>query len=282
MIKSYKECNEYEQTLLQQYKKVASLDELQKQLNLKMYGYGEGVLIYFKEGKVEGTIKIVLECLTYLKTVYIHYLEIGTEVPNKEEVAKKLIDAAICLGESRQADHILFGVRENEILTIVKHLGFEPSYHAYKMELTNRELLDKPLDLIALSDTNKTEYLSVFNQSFSDMPHGCYYEMEEIEEYLRDESQNEYYMVCDENQVIGFLNIEVVDEIGSMDLGLCPEYRGHGYGKRLLETAINRMNQLSLKHVTLTVIEKNERAMRMYEKRGFQINYVIGNWIVIK
>lgn len=114
------------------------------------------------------------------------------------------------------------------------------------------------------------------------MPHGCYYEMDDIENYLNDNSENRYYLVRDNNKSIGFMNTEIEDKIGRFDIGLCSEFRGKGYGKRLLETAIYTLNKANVDKVTLTVIEKNSIALNMYLKRGFVIDNILSHWIEIK
>lgn len=282
VIKAYKELNEMERKAVHNYLHPKSWEEIKEELETKMYHYGEGVFFYFQENTVVASIKLVLEAVEHLSTAYIHYLSIQQGIENRVEIAKELIHVGIQLAEEKGSRTILFGVREEEILELVKTLGYIPSYHAYKMILTDRELHGEPLELVRLTEENKEEYLNVFNRSFCDMPHGCYYEMEEIDHYIEDCSQNGYYLVRDQTRIVGFLNTEITDQIGSFDIGVCKEYRGLGYGKRLLETAIDALNRAKVDKVTLTVIETNTRAFQMYQKRGFQIESILSHWIVIK
>ena len=259
-----------------------SILEIQMELNTKVYNFGEGILFYFNNNKVVGSVKIVLEAIKYLSTAYIHFLTIDDNVDNEIDIAKELLISAIKIAEDKSSSKILLGVRDEKILKLINKLGYVPSYNAYKMELKNRKVIREPLELINLSEKNKEEYLNVFNKSFSDMPHGCYYEIDDIERYLNDTSDNRYYLVRDKDESIGFMNIQIDNNIGSFDIGLCNEFRGIGYGKRLLETAIYTLNKANVDNITLTVIEKNSVALNMYLKRGFVIDNILSHWIEIK
>lgn len=262
-------------------KSCKSISEIQMELNTKIYNFGEGILFYFDDNKVVGSVKVVLESIKYLSTAYIHFLTIANNVDNEIDIIKELIIYSINIAKSKSSNKILLGVRDDKILKLINKLGYVPSYNAYKMKLKNRKIINEPLDLINLSEKNKEEYLNVFNKSFSDMPHGCYYEMDDIERYLNDTSDNRYYLVRDKDESIGFMNIQIDDNTGSFDIGLCNEFRGRGYGKRLLETAIYTLNKANVDNITLTVIEKNSVALNMYLKRGFVIDSILSYWIEI-
>lgn len=66
------------------------------------------------------------------------------------------------------------------------------------------------------------------------------------------------------------------------DIGLCKKYRGIGYGKLLLETAIEFLKNKKVKKISLIVIERNNVAYNLYNKRGFEKESVLSYWIVDK
>lgn len=236
---------------------------------------------FFKDNKVVGSVKVILEAIRHLRVVYIHFLTVANNAENEVHIVSELLTSAINIGKCKGGSKILLGVGNEKILKLLNELGYISSYNSYKMKLENRKTTSEPLELINLSAKNKEEYLNVFNKSFSDMPHGCYYEMEDIEKYLNDNSENRYYLVRDKNKLIGFMNIEIENKVGSFDIGLCNEFRGVGYGKRLLETAIYTLNAVNVDKVTLNVIEKNSIALNMYLKRGFVIDNILSHWIEI-
>lgn len=287
MIKGFRDLNEDEIREVQVYlntleKSDKSIEEIKDEFNAKIYNFGEGVLFCFKYKKVVASVRIVLEAIKHLSAVYIHFLTIAKDIENKASIVSELLTSAINMAEGKGVSKILLGAREEGILNILNELGYVPSYHAYKMRLENREIISTPLELVNLAEKNKEEYLNIFNKSFSDMPHGCYYEMDDMEKYLNDCSENSYYLVKDKNKAIGFMNIEIENNVGSFDIGLCMEFRGQGYGKRLLETAIYTLNKATVENIKLIVIERNSVALNMYLKRGFVIDDILSHWIEIK
>lgn len=49
-----------------------------------------------------------------------------------------------------------------------------------------------------------------------------------------------------------------------------PEYMGKGYGKALLEKAVQELREMGFKQIFLWVLEDNHRARHFYEKCGFK------------
>jgi ribosomal protein S18 acetylase RimI-like enzyme len=287
MIKEFRELNEDEIREVQLYlncldKNDKSIQQIKEEFNAKIYNFGEGILFYFMDNKVVGSVKVVLEAIKHLSAAYIYSLNIANNLENEVNIVRELLSSAINLVECKKCSKILLGARDEKILKLFNEFGYIPSYNSYKMKLDHRKTTSEPLELINLSEENKEEYLTVINNSFSDIPHGCYYEMEDIENYLNDNSENRYYLVSDNNKLIGFMNIEIDNKVGSFDIGLCKDFRGIGYGKRLLETAIYTLNRANVDKVTLTVIEKNSVAFNMYLKRGFVIDNIINYWIEIR
>lgn len=54
-----------------------------------------------------------------------------------------------------------------------------------------------------------------------------------------------------------------------VSLYLLPEYMGMGYGKKLLQAALQSLLELGFSRVFLWVLEENKRAREFYERMGF-------------
>ena len=79
----------------------------------------------------------------------------------------------------------------------------------------------------------------------------------------------------EEDRPVGYVCLKGMNESNSsIELGIAimeKEYRGHGYGTEALNLAKNyAFRKLGLSKVGLTVFPSNERAIRAYEKAGFQ------------
>ena len=288
MIKRYFDLSNVEKSLVSDFinKKEdnkKALDEIDNMFNNKMYEYGKGSLFYFLDGQVVGKINIILEVVKELGTIFIHHLDVLEVLDNQEVIIKELIDNAITIAKDYKPNEILLGERNKNRLKVLEKFDLCSEYKALRMYLEDRSKKEICLDLIPLSTENKLEYLSIYNDSFSDMPHGSYIYIDEVEEYLRNSNKENYYFMVSVNNIsIGFMNCIIQNRQGLFDIGLCKGYRGKGYGKRLLETAIDFCNRKNVLKINLIVIEKNAIAHNMYKKRGFKEESIISYWIKIK
>lgn len=290
VIKKYLDLSDAEKSLVRDFinkkeKNKKSIDKIERMFNNKMYGYGKGSLFYFLEGQVVGKINIVLEVVKELGNIFIHCLDVIGDLSCavQEEIIKELINKAIKIAKEYDPNQILLGERNKDRLKILEKLNLHSEYRALRMYLEDREKKENCLDLIPLSEENKVKYWGAYNDSFNDMPHGSYIYINEVEEYLNKASEEYYYfMVSNNNTTIGFMNCVIENQQGIFDIGLCKAHRGRGYGKMLLETAIDFLNEKKVHKINLIVIEKNEIAYNMYKKRGFKEESIISYWIKIK
>lgn len=89
-------------------------------------------------------------------------------------------------------------------------------------------------------------------------------------------SQDEFYIAYLNKQPMGMLVLgksrddEANENMGEIEsIYLLPEYWDKGYGKQLMDFAVNRLKELSYRMVTLWVLEENKRARTFYERYGF-------------
>ncbi len=282
--KKYSEMNNFEKRLAFNFininnKDIISIDKLDEMFCGKIYDKGNGVIFCFNDEEVLGKVAVVLECINPLKTSFIHGIEVKEEFKNNIDILMSLIDAGKSVAIEYGAKNIKLGIRDEKILVTLKNIGINAEYCAIKMNLSDRNIKEKVLNLEKLTKENSKKYKEVFNDSFSDIPHGTWLDDEKLNEYLNCEDENKYYfMVKDGNKIIGFMNSEIESDEGIFDIGLCKEYRNKGYGKRLLETAICFLNSKNVENISLIVIEKNKIAHKMYKKRGFVKSDIISYW----
>ena len=75
--------------------------------------------------------------------------------------------------------------------------------------------------------------------------------------------------------LIAFCRMELVREAGACSgdvalIGVLPAWRGRGLGRALLAWGIGRLRDAGAADVTLSVEASNERALRLYERTGFE------------
>jgi len=84
------------------------------------------------------------------------------------------------------------------------------------------------------------------------------------------------YIAHDCEKVVGYCDInrdrdgEQYAHCGELHIGIHPQYRGLGVGRRLLETAIRQAQQRGIERIALHALADNAVAIHMYEKFGFE------------
>lgn len=88
----------------------------------------------------------------------------------------------------------------------------------------------------------------------------------------RDSHEENIWIVDHDGERRGSISIHKVDnEIAQLGLFLVdPSVRGHGYGQKLIETAIQFCEGLSYKSIVLVTNQELKGARRIYEKNGFK------------
>lgn len=113
---------------------------------------------------------------------------------------------------------------------------------------------------------------------------------EDMQEYLKNNFTNEklinelsnmhsvFYIALDDNQVIGYLKINIEDaqtELQSTDtleierIYVLKEFHGNKVGQLLYNKALEIANQQNKTYIWLGVWEQNYRAIAFYKKQGF-------------
>lgn len=95
-----------------------------------------------------------------------------------------------------------------------------------------------------------------------------------------------HFVALSEEKVIGWCDITSLDRpvfahIGSLGIGVLASYRGHGIGKALIKTALQKAEEKGLTRIELTVRENNKPAIALYEKFGFVAEGVHKNGVCI-
>lgn len=281
-VKSYISLNSEEKIKAREFiKEKRSLkdDEAEKYLNNKMYNSGEGLLFLFENGDVKGNIGVILEFFPEKRTGLLH----NPLVETKEQLELLIKQSFKVIDKVASIDDLYLGIRDEEVKVITGQLGYKIEYSAYTMKLKDINIKVKTLDKELLSEENLQEYMDVYKESFLDMPHGNYKTFEEVKDFLNEMDEGRSgYIIRENRQAVGCLEIEIKeDNKGFFDIGLIKEARGKGYGKRILETAIETLKEKKVKEIYLIVIENNKVALNMYEKRSFEIYEKISDWYKI-
>lgn len=78
-----------------------------------------------------------------------------------------------------------------------------------------------------------------------------------------------------DGQIIGLASVKALDDdrqahVAEIGLSLIAEYWGYGIGSMMLEAQIEFAQAVGLEILTLEVVTENSRALKLYEKFGFE------------
>lgn len=138
---------------------------------------------------------------------------------------------------------------------------------AHKMEYVRPVTEKTTVTLVSYDPKYQEQYKLIYN--------ACYHEMREAldikpYDFIQDDSFfekgiDDVYLLIENGQLIGSVVLKG-SEID--DLIVAPEFQNKGYGKQILLWAIEHVRT---DKISLRVAQWNEKAIRLYEKNGFEI-----------
>lgn len=284
MIKNYLELSEVELERFIEFKNrnkdnKLPFEELDKIFKSEEFDFGRGVLIKINEKHIEGNVSIVLKECDKKGIAYIVRFDINEEVENKRLVIQQIIEESQDIAKKYGANKAFIGTENTQIIEILNSLDRNKQYSMVEMILEDRAQRYAPFNLVALSENNKRDYLNIYNDAFYDVPNGATVTENEVDGYIKNaDEKNSYHLVLINNELAGFIQFTIVDNIGEFDLGLAKAARGRGFGRQLLETAICFLNSKNVEQIKLMVATKNMLAYELYKRRGFVEYKVHSDW----
>ena len=84
------------------------------------------------------------------------------------------------------------------------------------------------------------------------------------------------YLVKLQDEIVGKFNIGTYEGVGGIfGVGVMPKYRGRGFGRCIINTAIEKLEQEKAEKIMLQVAVQNEKALNLYKSCGFHVTSVM-------
>ena len=133
-----------------------------------------------------------------------------------------------------------------------------------KNELKQLVLIIQAANLTVAKDFNLTPQNAPTNPAFITE----FYFFEGMEK-----KKHQYFGYFLEDKIVGCLAIYLVSEhsYGIDRLAVLPEFRHHGYGRKLIEFVENTIKTLGGNKVSLGIIHENDILLHWYQKHGFTL-----------
>ncbi len=119
--------------------------------------------------------------------------------------------------------------------------------------------------------TSETEYLITKPEEVFDVPT----ERQMIRIY-RNQHNRLYLVALTSSNVVGTLKLagnrrKRVEHVAELSIAVLKDWWGFGIGGALMESAIEWARGHGIERIELTVVDENERAIKLYEKFGFAV-----------
>jgi RimJ/RimL family protein N-acetyltransferase len=106
-----------------------------------------------------------------------------------------------------------------------------------------------------------------------------------FQQIIKIDSENErnvFLVAVVHDRIVGFSRCEgnqLKRFAHKVEFGVCvlQEFWGYGIGKNLLEQSISWADSNGIKKITLNVLETNEKAIKLYQNLGFEIEGILKN-----
>ncbi|WRP07225.1 GNAT family N-acetyltransferase [Rossellomorea aquimaris] len=157
----------------------------------------------------------------------------------------------------------------------IKHNHYQTRDLKYTVRSATEEDA-KALSQVRLQIDGETEYL--------DREKGeAYIDERGFKEIIKDDSErsNHLFQVAEVNgRIAGFSRCEGsglkrISHHVEFGVGVLKEFWGYGIGKALLDESVKWADSNEIRKVTLKVIETNEKAIKLYEDYGFEVEGVL-------
>ena len=94
------------------------------------------------------------------------------------------------------------------------------------------------------------------------------------ENVLESELKNDnslYFVAKNKNEILGFIGItKNIDFVEILNVVVKKDFRNKGIGNQLLQKIIEVAKEMKMQEIYLEVNEKNENAIKLYEKNNFK------------
>jgi ribosomal protein S18 acetylase RimI-like enzyme len=296
---SFAQLNETEKSAFYEFVKKSNPDYKQDyQEFIGDYGgettnYGEDAFIMLKQEAVQGCIGVVTKEIPHKGEAFIFsfYADPSLEV---REAAEPLLAKAMEVCGGAGAPVIRAGVSPAfpRLHEVVKARGFEEQYRSIIMTM-DAERKDPAaisdasarLRFSAADDGNKEEYREIHNSAFLNTPNGGLMSPEEMDELLNRNRNNPELagLAVQGDTYVGIYDLEEHGGTGWINrIGIHERYWGRGFGREMLEQAVDLLIQRGSRSIKLIVMSSNERAVRLYRSVGFRDEKVLSVWYTYK
>ncbi len=192
------------------------------------------------------------------------------------QIYQSLIDTAKSkLPKMHSGIEITIHESRKEVVNLLHNNGFDIYYDLYNMHCKPKPSKTGLIDNISL--LQEKDFAACYKTiclSFKDNPELA---IPLYDDWLASQKsqKKQTWIYKEDNQINGFLNLFVDTEklFGDINyVGVVPNQRKKGIGKKLLQFSLNYFSQQRIKNCHLTVASRNKNALSLYHELGFELS----------
>lgn len=232
------------------------------------------ILVYDDNG-IQGFIHLIMSS-NYC------YVEIGVESNESiKDIGLKLWEyAEILFKENSITSITTFHVKDNlSWQELFDEVGFEYWYSVYRLKYIGAGFNEPDICAIKYEDIYYEDKIRLESEAFSTLreehdikPYNWYLSAskEAIENNRKHtlKEKDYLYLFLEENEILGATMIKNA-EVDLLFTNV--KHQGKGYGRKILEFAVNRGLEQDSEVVNLNVLASNEKALKLYRNVGFRL-----------
>ena len=194
----------------------------------------------------------------------------------RQGVFKKLSELAIAEWQGRKSGDMLLLCDRNSCSgqEFVHGVGAQYKFSEYEMYLRTAEPRAFQGDLcgITLRKATNADAYEIARQNaiyFGKTP-------QDVESMILPEEEEKrgmsIYLAEIGQQIVGKVNLHLTSRVGGIyGLGVAPEHRGKGFGRAILQMAVDKLKEANAEEVMLQVAAGNTNALSLYKSCGFEV-----------
>lgn len=242
--------------------------------NRKIYIYDDGTIKGFALTTLENKETNFCKIRIYVGKPYRH-----------NGIGKKLHEEALKYAKKQwnsKGIAVGFVTSKDDSTKFFKSLNYEKWFTYHDMTYSGGAQPEPGLNFINYEDKYFEKYITLEGEAFYNLrrandikPYNCSDFSEASRNYCKDNSENIFLLLDDEDEIISTIYIKngLLDEIM-----VSKKYEGQGYGCKTTQFGINKALSQGAKTVELSAVDWNKRAIYIYEALGFKIIQTFNNY----
>lgn len=250
------------------------------------FEHGDSQFTYWVDGVLRGAMGAVVREAPVRGEVFMTAVAFD---PGHEAGFDLLLERCLALIPDIPNLVVRMGIspRHPHLEDVVSRNGFELDYDGLIMA-RDPGLLSLPADgdwcIETVVEENREAYRHVLDDAFRHSPNGASISEEQVAELMAEISHADLLgLALLDGEPAAAYELCLLEETGWIEsIAVARPMQGKGIGKRIVASAMERLQGYDVNRIKLLVMSSNVNAVKLYEKCGFTIESITSRWWRLK